>query len=121
MQPSFVASPDACEAVYVNIATGKNLSGKTADGSLRGWDIDATAAVQAWMQAIADNYAANPSGEKQVITSADGLNYSQMINKTLYGAVAYDQAFGYLSNYDESMPDNVDPKSEGGSIHCCRA
>ena len=67
------------------------------------------------MQAIADNYAANPSGGKQVVTSADGLNYSQMINKTLYGAVAYDQAFGYLSNYDESMPDNVDPKSEGGS------
>ena len=67
------------------------------------------------MQAIADNYAANPSEEKQVNTSADGLNYSQMINKTLYGAVAYDQAFGYLSNYDESMPDNVDPKSEGGS------
>ena len=115
MQPSFVASPDACEAVYVNIATGKNLSGKTADGSLRGWSIDATTAVQAWMQAIADNYAANPSGGKQVVTSADGLNYSQMINKTLYGAVAYDQAFGYLSNYDESMPDNVDPKSEGGS------
>ena len=74
MQPSFVASPDACEAVYVNIATGKNLSGKTADGSLRGWTIDATTAVQAWMQAIADNYAANPSGGKQVVTSADGLN-----------------------------------------------
>ena len=115
MQPSFVASPDACEAVYVNIATGKNLSGKTADGSLRGWSIDATTAVQAWMQAIADNYAANPSGGKQVVTSADGLNYSQMINKTLYGAVAYDQAFGYLSNYDESMPDNVAPKSDGSS------
>ena len=45
MQPSFVASPDACEDVYVNIATGKNLSGKTADGSLRGWTIDATTAV----------------------------------------------------------------------------
>ena len=115
MQPSFVASPDACEAVYVNIATGKNLSGKTADGNLRGWSIDATTAVQAWMQAIADSYAANPNGGKQVVTSSDGLNYSQMINKTLYGAVAYDQAFTYLANYDDAMPDNVDPKSEGGS------
>ena len=115
MMPSFVSSPDACEAVYVNIATGKNLSGKTADGNLGGWDIDAATAVGAWMTAIADNYAANPDGGKQVITSAEGLNYSQMINKTLYGAVAYDQAFGYLSNYDDSMPDNVDPKSEGGS------
>ena len=38
-----------------------------------------------------------------------------MINKTLYGAVAYDQAFSYLSNYDETMPDNVEPKSSCGS------
>ena len=108
-------SDNACENMHSNIATGKNLSGKTASGNLRGWGIDATQAVEAWMTAIADNYAANPSGGKQVVTTADGLNLSQMINKTLYGAVAYDQAFGYLSNYDESMPDNVDPKSDGGS------
>ena len=113
--PSYV-SADACESVYTNIATGKNLSGKTGSGNLRGWSIDATTAVQAWMQAISDNYSQNgSSGGAGNITSPEGLNYSQMINKTLYGAVGLDQTFGYLSNYDESMPDNVAPKSDGSS------
>ncbi len=116
MMPSYVSSGTACEAVYTNIATGKNLSGKCNSDELRGWPgVNADAAVQLWMQGIADNYAADNNAGVANMTSPEGLNYSQMINKTLYGAVAYDQAFGYLSNYDDSMPDNVDPKSEGGS------
>lgn len=118
--PSYASeyvSGDACGSVYTSIATGKNLSGKTAGGVLRGWEEDghtATTAVQAWMEAISFNYLeSGSSGGAGNITSPEGLNYSQMINKILYGAVAYDQAFGYLSNYDESMPDNIDPKSDG--------
>ena len=116
MMPSFVSSGTACEAVYTNIASGKNLSGKCNSDELKGWPgVNAEAAVQLWMTAIADNYAGGVTSGAGTVTSAEGLNYSQMINKTLYGAVAYDQAFSYLSNYDETMPDNVDPKSTGGS------
>jgi len=114
MQESYV-SADACEKVYTNIATGKNLSGKTNSDNLKGWNINATTAVQAWMQAIADNYAAGVTSGAATVTSPDGLNYSQMINKVLYGAVAYDQAFGYLSNYDETMPNNEAAYSDGKS------
>ena len=73
------------EAAYTNIATGKNL--RVHSDELKGWPgVNAEAAVQLWMTAIGIRVVLL---QECTVTSPEGLNYSQMINKP-YMAVAYD-------------------------------
>ena len=105
-------TPSPLERNYSNISTGKNLSGKTDSGLIHGYDKTADELVREWMQNIATNCENYDNVASYLaITSSEGLNLSQMINKTLLGAVSYSQG---TSNYlgGLSDDDNLEPKSE---------
>ncbi|WP_420591975.1 DUF4856 domain-containing protein [Bacterioplanoides sp.] len=92
------------EADYSEISSGKNLIGKIAGkdndlarGEFVGWTIageeneKANALVQSWFDAVAAQAAdQNHAGSDYV--SATGLDYKQLTQKFLLGAVAFSQA-----------------------------
>ncbi len=114
-------TPTVCEATYENISSGKNLKSKTNGDVIKGFgDHTAVTAVEAWMSEIGNYYSTSGDTEASYLayTSADGHNLSQMINKTLYGAVGAYQAVGnYLAKFEDlsTFPNNDSAKTVGGS------
>tara|TARA_Y100000588_G_scaffold192898_1_gene206908 strand:- start:14198 stop:15403 length:1206 start_codon:yes stop_codon:yes gene_type:complete len=112
-------TPTVCEATYENISTGKNLKGKTNTAVIKGFgNLTAVTAVESWIDNIGNYYINSGDTEASYLayTSAEGHNLSQMINKTLYGAVGASQAIGnYLAKFQEStFPENNTPREGKG-------
>ena len=113
-------TPAACELVYDNISTGKNLSGKTNTDAIKGFgQATAVTAVESWINSIGNYYTTNGVTEatKLAYTNEDGHNMSQMINKVLYGAVGSYNAIGvYLLKFEDAstFPANDVASSDGG-------
>ncbi len=110
-------SPDtpALESKYSSISTGKDLVGKIDSEVVYGYNKTADELVKEWMSEIASNCTVTDNLESYLaVTSSTGLNLSQMINKTLIGAVPYSQG---TSNYLAGLEDdaNDEAKKEGGS------
>ena len=85
-------SPDtpALESKYSSISTGKNLIGKMDSDVVIGYDKTADELVKEWIAEIASLSSNSDNLETYLAyTSSEGLNLSQMINKTLLGAVPY--------------------------------
>jgi len=107
--------PSPLEAKYSSISTGKNLIGKMDSEVVYGFDKTADELMSDWFAIIAEKSAvASNLGSNLAFTSDDGLDLSQMINKTLLGAVSYSQG---TSNYLGSLEDdgNAEPSFEGGA------
>ena len=110
-------SPDtpALESKYSSISTGKNLIGKMDSDVVIGYDKTADELVKEWIAEIASLSSNSANLETYLAyTSSEGLNLSQMINKTLLGAVPYSQG---TSNYLAGLEDdgNAEAKSDGGA------
>ena len=107
--------PAPLEAKYSSISTGKNLIGKIDDEVVYGFDKTADELMTDWFAIVAEKSAEASNLESNLaFTSDDGLDLSQMINKTLLGAVPYSQG---TSNYLGSLEDdgNAEASSEGGN------
>jgi len=94
------------QADYSALSSGKNLQGKIAgqDNDLSntfvGWDVAISGEqtdndrpdllIQTWFEAIAD--LATDGDATTTFVSADGLDYQQLVQKLLLGAVTYSQA-----------------------------
>ena len=84
------------------ISSGKNLSGKTYNGTITAWPNNMTApdVIDFWMMKAADN-------PKDVSV---GLDYQQLLSKFIMGAVFYNQA---VDNYlDEKMGADSKPNDK---------
>ena len=107
--------PGPLEAKYSSISTGKNLIGKIDDEVVYGFGKTADELMTEWFAIVAEKSAVESNlGSFLAFTSDDGLDLSQMINKTLLGAVPYSQG---TSNYLGSLEDdgNAEASSEGGN------
>jgi len=106
-------TPNPVETKYTSISTGKNLIGKTDGDVVLGYNQTAEALVTGWMQTIADNCTnADNIGSHLAVTDENGLNLSQMINKTLLGAVPYSQG---ISNYLAGLEGDDNSEAKGGT------
>ena len=118
---------------YSDLSAGKNLQGKLAgqDNDLShafvGWDVALSAAqtdndrpdllIQSWFDAIAD--LATDSDDDTRYVSAAGLDYQQLIQKLLLGALTYSQvAEDYFKPSKGLLAQNsVDDKDYTGLEH----
>lgn len=101
------------EVTYSNIASGKNLIDKTSDASVISYNKSAETLIGEWLDAIDTRIDAGKTGS-DAYTSDDYLDYNQLINKTLSGAVIYSQgANNYLGKV--LTEDNIEPKSTGST------
>jgi hypothetical protein len=113
------------QADFSVLSGGKNLKGKLAgqDNDLTqafiGWDITLTGEqtendkpdllIQQWFDAIADLAVDSDATTKFV--GANGLDYQQLVQKFLLGAVTYSQgAEDYLSSAKLASTNNTEPK-----------
>ena len=104
-------SPSVLEKFYNNISNIESLKDIIDDCVIYGFDETADALLAAWMQQIADNCIdLNNIGTHRIITNQDGLNFSQIIQKTLLGSINYSMGIKYISNLEEY--DNISKKSE---------
>ena len=105
--------PAAAVSKYTSISTGKNLKGKVDSDVVHGYNQNADALITGWMQTIADNCTnIDNVGSHLAVTDANGLNLSQMINKTLLGAVPYSQG---ISNYLAGLSDDDNSVAKDGT------
>lgn len=110
------------ETKYSNISTGKNLTGKISPATLIGTSTTADDMVRAWLDSIA-RFSQDPSriGTPMAYTTDAGQDLTQLVNKTLLGAVVYYQGTGvYLdglldrNNTERSGPENPYTSMEHG-------
>lgn len=101
---------------YADLSSDKHLSSKMAgiDNALAmaefvGWDIAADnnnakpdALLQSWFAAIAAQ-ATNPEHQGKVYVSATGLDYQQLIQKFLLGAVSFSQTANDYLKADKGL------------------
>ena len=105
-------SPSVLEKFYNNISNIESLKDIIDNDVIHGFGETADALLIAWMQKISDNCMdLNNIGTHRIITNQDGLNFSQMIQKTLLGSINYSMGIKYISNLEEY--DNISEKSEG--------
>ena len=105
--------PYSSQKFYNNISsTGQNLAGEINNDEVYGFDETANSLILHWMQKIADNSNNfDKVGSFLAITDQNGLNLSEMINKTLLGAVLYYKGIpNQLNNLE--MLDNSSADSE---------
>ena len=77
-------APAPLEAKYSSISTGKNLIGKIDDEVVYGFGKTADELMTEWFAIVAEKSAVESNlGSFLAFTSDDGLDLSQMINKTL--------------------------------------
>ena len=105
--------PYSSQKFYNNISSsGPNLAGKINNDEVYGFDETANSLILHWMQEIADNSNNfDKVGSFLAITDQNGLNLSEMINKTILGAVLYFNGIpNQLNNLE--MLDNSSSDSE---------
>lgn len=105
--------PYSSQKFYNNISsTGQNLASEINNDEVYGFDETANSLILHWMQKIADNSNNfDKVGSFLAITDQNGLNLSEMINKTLLGAVLYYKGIpNQLNNLE--MLDNSSADSE---------
>ena len=105
--------PYSSQKFYNNISSsGPNLAGKINNDEVYGFDETANSLILHWMQEIADNSNDfDKVGSFLAITDQNGLNLSEMINKTILGAVLYFNGIpNQLNNLE--MLDNSSSYSE---------
>jgi hypothetical protein len=103
----------AKEVRYSAIATGKNLKGAPiAADPVIGYGKTVDQLMNEWFQAIAAN-SQDPAklGTPAVYTTAEGVDLSQMIEKVLHGAVAYQRGTG---NYLAKVLEQSNTAAEAG-------
>ena len=103
----------AKETRYSAIATGKSLKGAPLPtGAVIGYGKTVDQLVNEWLQTIAAN-SQDPQklGTPAVYTTAEGVDLSQMIEKVLHGAVAYQRGTG---NYLAKVLEQPNTAAEAG-------
>ena len=120
------ASPAVLQTTYRDFSSSnKNLSGKIYTDSTLGWG-DGTktpnALIQEWLGIISANVVSSdnrtdPSGAvidaDKPYLAADGVDYQQMTQKFLLGAVAYSQAMDKYLDEKLTTSDNTVGDKEG--------
>ena len=103
--------PYSSQKFYNNISSsGPNLAGQINNDEVHGFDEMADSLIINWMQEIADNSNNfDKAGSFLAITDQNGLNLSEMINKTILGAVLYYRGIpNNLEILDNSKADSED-------------
>lgn len=86
------------ETFYAKIATGKDVPGKISDASVIGYNQTADALLRSWIDKIDANIKAGKTGKDIYIDATTRLDYNQLINKVLLGALTYYQGSGFYLN-----------------------
>ncbi|WP_299461340.1 DUF4856 domain-containing protein [uncultured Microscilla sp.] len=101
------------ETFYAKIATGKNIPGKISDATVIGYNQTADALVKGWLDKIDANVQAGKTGKDIYIDATTKVDYNQLINKVLLGALTYSQGAGhYLNRVGEE--NNTEPRQKEG-------
>lgn len=86
------------ETFYAKIATGKDVPGKISTATVIGYSQTADALVTSWIDKIDANIQANKTGKDIYIDATTKVDYNQLINKVLLGALTYSQGSGWYLN-----------------------
>jgi hypothetical protein len=101
------------ETFYAKIATGKDVPGKISDATVIGYNQTADALIKSWIDKIDANITAGKTGKDIYIDATTRVDYNQLINKVLLGALTYAQGSGYYLNRVGDEDNTVARQKEG--------
>lgn len=98
--------------VYDDISTGKNLDGKINSETVIGYSNTAEDLFLAWVDTIDNNINVKGYTGKDIFLTADSVDLSQMIHKTLLGSVVYNQG---TDNYLDRVINDDNTSAKDGT------